>query len=182
MAMKNFRASRADRGGRKPRSVLLAVSKSDSTAITGTTETQANFDNKVTIPANQLRVGSRIRGMGYVKHTATTGTETHDILLVLGSTTLATIATIDPANNNVMLLEWDLVISAVGASGTIWGSVKWKATGAAATAGNAQIIVVDNATLDTTAANDMAIAIDRQAAATDSDSAKVPGFVCDITL
>lgn len=182
MAVKQFRQSRADRASKRPRASTTAFSTSDSTAITGTQEAQANFDNSYTIPANQLRVGSRIRFQGYIKHTATTGAETHSALAVIGSLAVLTVAAIDPADNNCMWIEVDVSVRSVGASGTIYGVAKYRAVGAAGTAGNEQVIVIDGSTLDTTAANTCALAIDRQGTATDSDSAKVPYFLCEVTL
>lgn len=159
---------------------LIGQSISDSTAITGATETQANFDNKVTLPANFLKVGNRVRVRGAVKHTATTGAETHDILVVCGGTTLLSVATIDPANDNIFEFDVEFGVTAIGGSGVIRGNAQYRATAAGGTATAWVDQAIDSVTLDTTAANDLAAAIDRQGTATDSDSAKCTWFVAEM--
>lgn len=181
MAMKTYDLSRADRALNKPDEQVLAFATSDSTAITGATETQTNFDNSVAIPANFLRVGSRIKIQGYVKHTATTASEDNSQLLVIGATTLLTYAAIDPANDGVIWMEADVTVTAIGASGALRGKAEYRVTGAAATAGNKSLTVIDVLAIDTTARNTIAIAIDRQAAATDADSAVCRFLRVDIT-
>jgi len=159
---------------------LIGQSISDSTAITGATETQTNFDNKITLPANFLKIGNRIRLCGAVKHTATTGAETHDILVVCGSTTLLSVATIDPANDNILEFVVEFQITAVGASGVVRGFAQYRATAAGGTATAWVDKAIDAVTLDTTAVNELAVAIDRQATATDADSAKCIRFFAEM--
>lgn len=149
-----------------------------STAITGTTETEANFSEKYTIPAFSLAGGSVIRVRAQGIHTATTGAETHDILLKLGSTTVASKLTIDPADNDIFYLEAIIQIRTSGSSGTFVaaGTIATGATGSAAPAA----FFKASTAVDTTAALDVAIAIDRQAAATDADSARLDLFVVEV--
>jgi hypothetical protein len=180
MTMRTFPLSRSHRDPHGPSWRLLGVSISDSTAITGATETESNFDNSVVLPANVLRVGSKIRIKGLAKHTATTGAETHSMLVKVGATTLLTVAAIDPANSDTFQFEIEVTVTAIGASGVVTGFAKYRV--GTATAGNFLTVPIDAVTLDTTAANTVAAAIDRQAAATDSDSAILREFSVEVML
>jgi hypothetical protein len=180
MTMRTFPLSRSHRDPHGPSWRLLGVAISDSTAITGATETESKFDNKVTLPANVLRVGSKIRIKGLAKHTATTGAETHDMIVVCGSTDLLTVTGINPADSDTFQFEVEFTVTAIGASGVITGVAKYRA--GTATAGNWLTVPIDAVTLDTTAANEIALAIDRQAAATDSDSAVLREFSVEVML
>ena len=149
-----------------------------STAITGTTETQTNFDQSFSIPANTLKVGTRIKIRAQGIHTATTGAETSTMLLVLGSTTLASFVDSNPADNDVFYFDFEVVIRTAGASGTMVGC----GTGGAVTptTGTAKVLNLASTAIDTTAAQVVGVAIDRQATATDSDSARLDFLTVDI--
>lgn len=150
---------------------LASASVAASTAITGATETETNFDTTYTMPANTLKAGTvvSIRAQGI--HTATTGSEDHTILLKLGSTTIVSFASVDPANNDVFYFDFEFVCRTAGASGTILGC--GTAGPVTPTTGTAKVVNLASTTIDTTAALVIAVAIDRQGTATDSDSARL---------
>lgn len=148
-----------------------------SAAITGTTETKAAFDAKKTIAANTLKAGAVIHIVAQGIHTATTGAETHSISLEIGGLSITANATVDPADNDIFAFEAWLIVRTIGASGTVVGYGR-KRVGAT---GTAEVpFILASSTLDTTAANDVAVYIDRQATATDSDSARVDVMIVEV--
>ena len=158
-------------GGRAYSSVAV------STAITGTTETATAFDETYVIPANTLKAGSvvSIRSLG--QHTATTGSETHDMELLFGPDSLVDTTGIDPADNDIFWHEGCVVVRTAGATGTAiaFGSKSIGALGAApVTWGTVEFVI------DTTATIEVQVQIDRQASATDSDSALLQFLLVDI--
>ena len=165
-------------GNRVPTPDEFVATRAASTAITGATETDVAFDTSHTIPAGRLRVGSVIRVRAQGIHTATTGTEDHTIALKIGSTTIVSTAAVDPANDDIFYFDAVLVVRTVGSSGTfvatgthgvgVSGTVTAKAWFKASTA------------IDTTADQAVAVYIDRQAAATDSDSARLDVLVVEV--
>lgn len=163
-----------------------AVNPVASIAVTGATETEVNFDNaRYSLPADTLKVGTvvRIRAQGI--HTATTGAETHVLLVKAGSTTLAATGNIDPADNDVWSIDFTMVCRAVGASGTVLG-FGMAVSGPRATAAPAQhrlatgATSTSTATVDTTVAQVLAVAVDRQGTATDSDSMRCDWFSVEV--
>lgn len=178
-----------EKAGKERRlSGLLSANPAASTAITGATETSAAFSTaSVTIPANYLRVGSvvRIRAQGIC--TATTGSETHIFEVKLGSVTLAATGNIDPATNDVFDAEFDFVVRAIGASGTVVGSGVVR-SGPRATASPAVHYLATGATSTSTAAADFTAAlaltfcVDRQSTSTDSDSMRLDRFEVSVVL
>lgn len=159
-----------------------------STPITGTQENETNFDTTYTLPANSLKVGTRIRIRATGIHTATTGTETHTILVKLGSVTIAATGNIDPATNDIFRIDFEFVVRAIGATGTIIGDgiCQFGARAAALAATGTHLLATGSGgtsttTVDTTVANVIAIAIDRQATATDGDSARLDRLTVDVT-
>lgn len=149
-----------------------------STAITGATETEANFDTTYTLPANTLKAGTRVKIRALGIHTATTDSETHTILLKLGSTTIASKASVDPANSDVFFFDFELVCRTAGGSGTMVGC-GLMAVGASGT-GAGVVVNLASTSVDTTAAHVIAVAIDRQSSATDSDSARLDFLTVDV--
>lgn len=151
---------------------LASASVAASTAITGATETETNFSTTYTMPAGTLKVGTvvKIRAQGI--HTATTGSETHSIILKLGTTALCTIALVDPADNDIFYFDFMLVCRTSSATGTVVGCGVAMAAAATA-AGDAAPVFLASTTVDCTAAQIIAVAIDRQGTATDSDSARL---------
>lgn len=151
---------------------LVYVNVAASAAITGATETETLFDKQYSIPANRLKAGSVVRVRAQGIHTATTGAETHSMILKIGSVAVVTLAAIDPANDDIFYFDATIVVRTIGASGTI------VATGvclsaAASAVGTAKPFALASTTLDTTAAAIVGVAIDRQGTATDSDSARL---------
>lgn len=149
-----------------------------STAITGTQEAETNFDTTVTLAANTLKAGTRLKIRAQGIHTATTGSETHTILLKLGSTTLASKASIDPADNNLFYFDFEVVCRTAGASGTMVGC-GLLGTGASGT-GSVFPLLLAETSIDTTGALVVAVAIDRQSTATDTDSARLDFLTVDV--
>lgn len=162
----------------KAKGGVLYASTAASTAITGATETETVFDTNYTLPADSCAAGTvyRIRGQGI--HTATTGAETHSILVKFGSVTLVTKATIDPANNEIFHFECLVVIRTIGASGTLVGSGTL-GVGASGT-GTTAINYLGSTAIDTTVANLIGAFIDRQTTATDGDSARLDVLVIEM--
>lgn len=150
---------------------LAYASTAASTAITGTTETETVFDTFYTLPANSLTAGCKLRIHAQGIHTSTTSSETHTMALKIGSVTLISKASIDPANNDIFAFDFDVVCRTAGASGTIVGHGS-SDFGATATA-NPVTNYLASTTIDTTASNVIGVYIDRQSTATDSDSARL---------
>lgn len=158
---------------------LIGAIVAASTAITGTQEAETAFDQAVSIPADMLEAGSvvRIRAQGI--HTSTTGTETHTIALKIGATTIYTVASVDPANNDIWVIDVAVTIRTAGASGTCVACGWALATGAHAT-GTAKAVYLASTAIDTTVANSVAVYIDRQATATDGDSARLDSLIVEL--
>lgn len=157
---------------------LVYASTAASTAVTGATETETNFDTFYTLGAGVPVAGTRIRIKATVFHTATTGSETHDLLIKLGTTTIGSVTGLDPADNAFSIIEYEGVFRTVGASGTFVGSGRITTPGVRGAVSTAASVMsgsagTSTATIDTTAANVIAIAIDRQGTATDGDSCRL---------
>lgn len=153
----------------KVSSALLFAQVAASTAVTGATESATAFDQYYTVLANSPEAGSVIRGRAWGKHTATTGSETHTLALKLGSVALFTSGNLDPADNDYWAFDFEITYRTVGGSGTFVasGTLSYGASGAA---GTVLRWFLDSTAVDTTADNILAVYIDRQGTATDSDS------------
>jgi predicted RecA/RadA family phage recombinase len=86
------------------------------------TTTETAFNKSVTIPAGRLKKGDviRVRGQGIV--TSQNAADTLTVQLKLGGTAgvqIATTGAVDPATNDLVYLEADLVVRTVGVGGTI---------------------------------------------------------------
>lgn len=101
------------------------TAEDSSTGVTaGTTETA--FTNQVTIPANTLAVGDRIRIVATVKTTAAHSTDTLALKLVIANNAdlkttaivLVTKAAADATANDIFRFEADLRVTAIGAAAT----------------------------------------------------------------
>lgn len=149
-----------------------------STAITGASEDPTNFDANYSLPADSLRAGSVISVHAQGIHTATTGAETHGLRLLIGGYVVQGIAGIDPANDDVFVFDFDCVVRTIGAGGTAVcdGATSIGAPGAATRIAR----ITASAALNTTIANVIAVEIDRQPAATDTDSARLDILVVEI--
>jgi hypothetical protein len=154
--------------------LLAYVNTTDSTAITGTQEALTSFDRNVTLSANTIRSGDVFIVEGTIVHTATTGAETHDIQVGFGGATLLTVTGIDPADNDVFYFRLRVVFRSVGTAGSI--QVDGIFISGAPGAATARAVRTDGQTVDTTANMLVSAKIDRQAAATDSDSAFLENF------
>jgi hypothetical protein len=165
---------------------IAAVNPAASTAITGATETQSDFSTGAyTIPANTLKVGTIVRVRARGLHTAATGTETHVLGVAIAGTAIASSGNIDPAANDWFDIEFEFVCRSVGGSGTIVGTGR-VLSGPRATAAPVMHMLGTGTTststvvVDTTAALALSVFIDRQAAATDGDSARLDSFAVEI--
>lgn len=155
------------------------ASRAASAAITGTTETDTAFDQAFPIPANRLRAGSIVRVRAQGVHTATTGSESHTIALKLGSTVIASAASVDPANSDIFYFDAEIVVRTAGSSGTMVAAGTVLSTGASGT-GTAKAFALASTALDTTAEKIVAVYIDRQASATDADSARLDFLTVEV--
>lgn len=160
----------------KMSSVLLYSQVAASTAITGATETSTAFDKYYTVKADSPEAGSVIRGRAWGKHTATTGAETHTLALKLGSVTIFESGNLNPADNDYWEVDFEIVYRTVGASGTFVARATLS-YGASGAAGTVERYFKDSTSVDTTADNILAVYIDRQGTATDSDSARQDSMV-----
>lgn len=151
---------------------LIGASVAASTAITGATETETNFSTTATLPANAAQAGTVLHIVAMGKYTATTGAETHDLKLKIGSTAIATISSINPANDDYFVFDVWVTVRTAGGSGTMVAVGSAMGAGASGT-GTSVNVALDSTALDTTAAQTIAVAIDRQASATDGDSARL---------
>lgn len=125
------------------------VSTAASTAVTNTT-TQTAFDTAVTLAANTLKVGSRIRVRAQAIATATNSTDTLNIILRLGTTDLLATGAVDVANSDIGFIDAEFVVRTIGASGTMVG-VGHTAIGAPGTVTSKPKILASTA-VDTTTA------------------------------
>lgn len=150
-----------------------------STAITGATEEETAFDTNYTLAANGLKAGSTVRVQGWGICTATTGAETHTIGVKIGTVTLLFKGAINPTNNDIFWFDVTATVRTVGASGTLVASgvIALGAPDAATPV----VQTTNSATIDTTGTNVVACYIDRQAGATDSDSARLDQFIVTVT-
>ncbi len=155
---------------------LIGATVAASTAITGATETVASFDTTVTVPANAMQAWTVLHVKGQGTYTATTGTETHDLLLKLGTTTLVTKATVDPATGQFFMFDFTVNIRTAGGSGTMVGHGLSMGAGGNGSGTTVADFLASTA-IDTTAAQVVSVAIDRQASATDGDSARLDQLV-----
>lgn len=120
-----------------------------SAAVTNTTVETA-FDVSHSIPANFLKVGDIIRIRAAARATATNSTDTLTLKLKLGTTVIATTATIDVANGDAGFFDVSFRVRSIGATGSI-------ATAGEATLKTTTTAVTGVHTIDTTAANAVAV-------------------------
>jgi hypothetical protein len=157
-----------------------------STAVTGATETQTSFDHgSYTVPANTLKVGTIVRVRARGRVTAATGAEVHVLGLAFGATTLCVSGNLDSVTNNVFDIEFEFVVRAIGASGTVVGAGVVRDGPQAAAPTTTHMLATGSAgtsttTIDTTASAALAVFVDRQATATDGDSMRLDSFAVEI--
>jgi hypothetical protein len=136
-----------------------------------------------TIKAGSLRVGSRIRVRGQVIATATNSTDT--LLVDIGGAVGATPAIIvgtaatDVANDNVAMIDADIVVRTLGATGTLAGSA-WLTTAIAANLTAAPVLAkIVSTTVNTTA--DIVLGLyGTWSVASASNSARADLFTVDV--
>lgn len=162
----------------KPTGGLLYSSVAASAAITGATEAETVFDTNYSLPANSPAAGSTYRIRGFGIHTATTGAETHTIALKFGSATVLFKAAVDPVNSALFVFDALVTIRTIGASGTLVACGRLS-LGASDTAAPVEQNTAST-TIDTTAAMVIGAYIDRQASATDGDSARLEQIVVEM--
>ena len=158
---------------------LAYVNTAASDPITGATETETLFSTQYSLPANSLKAGTVVRVRAQGIHTATTGSENHSMILKIGSVAVTTMATVDPANNDIWYFDAVIICRTAGASGTIVASGTQLAQ-AQTGVGTAKPFFLASTTIDTTGANIIGVAIDRQASATDSDSARLDVLTVEV--
>lgn len=103
----------------KAASAYLADTTAASSLITNTTAETTFSNGTVTIPKNSLTAGDviRIRAQGIAP--ATNSTDTLNIKLKVGTTVIAQTGALDVANNDIFLIDANIVIRTVGATGTL---------------------------------------------------------------
>lgn len=136
----------------------ITAEDSSTGTTAGTTETA--FTNQVTIPANTLAVGDRIRVRATVKSTSANASDTLALKLVIANNTglkttaitIAAVAAHDSTANDIHRFEADLRVVAIGAAAT----ATLNGTGLAIKAGGATwqnaTSVDDSTTVGTTSA------------------------------
>jgi hypothetical protein len=109
----------------KGASAVLQNIVADSATVTNTTAETTFSNGTVTVPANSLKVGDRLRVRQLVVFPATNATDTARIRMYLGATSLLDTGAVDVANGDNALLEVNLTIRTVGAGGTYVASGTW---------------------------------------------------------
>jgi hypothetical protein len=102
------------------RPATLFCSVAASTAVTASSET--DFDQSVTLGANTLKAGDRIKFRAQVFVTAADASDTLTVRAKIGSTTIASTGALDATANDVAYIEGEVVIRTSGASGTLVAS------------------------------------------------------------
>jgi len=130
---------------------LVFSAAAASTAVSNTTA-ETTFDNSsYTIAANTLQPGDVIRVRLQGIATATNSTDTLNVKLKIGSTVVAATGAVDVANNDIGVIDADVVVRTIGASGTLVaaGTTSLGASGTA----TAKVFNLASTTIDTTASN-----------------------------
>ena len=133
---------------------LLYSAEAASAVITNTI-TETSFDKSVTLPGNTLQLGDvlRIRAQGICP--STNSTDTLNIKLKIGSLIVLATGALDVNNNDIFHLEADLVVRAIGTTGSVVAS-GLQALGVEGTVAAKPAKLAASA-LDTTAAQTVAI-------------------------
>lgn len=138
--------------------VLLGNLTAAGTALSdSTTETSLG---SVTIPANTLQAGSliQIRFQGIA--TATNSSDTLAVKLYIGGltgTALLSLTATDVVDNNVFTGEYELAIRTIGSTGTMVGVGVYKSVPAAEGTMTTKDDILASTTIDTTAAQVVAV-------------------------
>jgi hypothetical protein len=166
---------------------ILCNNTTASTAQTGAVETAESFDTTCEIPANTLKVGTVFRVYAQGIHVLATLAETHGFLFRLDAVDVAITSTnIDPTTFDRFSMDVTCAVRSIGASGTIicGGAATDGMTGGtggsvvtrALTSGNNG---TSTATVDTTVALTVAMAIDR-GVTTDSSNSRLDMMLVEV--
>lgn len=96
---------------------LIYSAEAASNNVTNTVA-ETDFDKQVTIPANTLKVGDVIRVRLAAIAPSTNSTDTLTLKLKVGNTIIISTGAVDVANNDVGFIDADLVVRAIGATGS----------------------------------------------------------------
>lgn len=157
--MGNLVTDRGDGNGVNLQRYTAYSNTAASTAISDTASETA-FSLAYSVPANSLVPGEVIDIFWQGIATATNGTDTLAIKVYIGGTSgtlLFTHAATDVADNNVFSGWYKLIIRTVGASGTLVGFGHGKSVPAAEGTMTAKDDILASTTIDTTAAQQIAV-------------------------
>jgi len=157
--MGNLVTDRGDGNGVNLQRYTAYSNTAASTAISSTASETA-FSLAYSVPANSLVPGEVIDIFWQGIATATNGTDTLAIKVYIGGTSgtlLFTHAATDVADNNVFSGWYKLIIRTVGASGTLVGFGHGKSVPAAEGTMTAKDDILASTTIDTTAAQQIAV-------------------------
>jgi len=98
----------------------LYVTAINSNTVTNTS-TQTSFGQTYTVPDNSLSVGDILTIAVQGIATSTNSTDTLNVALKIGATTVATTGALDVANNNTFQIVMNLVVRSIGTTGAIIG-------------------------------------------------------------
>lgn len=158
------------------RLINIVADSADHTNVATSTDLNAGF----TFPANTLRAGDILRFREVVHIAGVTGTPTYTGRLLNGSTAVGTTGAVTVAANDVVILEGEITVRSVGATGEILASGTFNA-GVPGTATSKAWSYGFNAgaTIDTTAAQTFKPAGTWSAAST-SNVARLKQFTLDL--
>lgn len=103
------------------------VSATDNLLASAGASAHVDFAQTVSIPASTIKAGTRVRFRALVLANQVDGTDTLEVKLYLGSTTLVTVTAFDPsAITDFVQVEFELVARAApGATASCVGSGRW---------------------------------------------------------
>lgn len=99
-------------------STNLYVSNTNSNTVTNTSS-QTSFGQTYAIPAASLMAGDVLHIVAQGIAPSTNSTDTLNVALKIGSTTITTTGAVDVANNDIFHIDATVVFRAVGASGSM---------------------------------------------------------------
>lgn len=134
--------------------MVASANVAASAAITATSGETA-FDKSYSIAANTLAAGDhfKVRAQGII--TAQNASDTLIIRSKIGSVEIVSTGAIEPVPNDIWVVEYDLIVRTIGASGTIVAAGTY-AIGTVGTV-TAKPFLKASATLDTTAASNITV-------------------------
>lgn len=105
-------------------SATMYVAVAASANVTNT-NTETAFDVSFTIKKNTLKVGDKIRIRARVSAPTTNSTDTLTLKLKIGSTVVVATGAVDVADGDAGIIDAELTIRTIGASGTFVASGHW---------------------------------------------------------